>query len=264
MGHSCGSHTLKVVNTPINENQPTFKNHGKFPEGTPINESIHFVQLENLNSVVSELISQSGLLKEYFILSKADEPVKSEKKMQNTKITWKKGELLKKTQNGNTYQGFNLNNGQIIVIKSLRISKSLFHSEIDIITEKLARLRQLENEYIVTYYDPEIRDADHKIYLIQEFVPAGSIKNLLEKFGSFDEKLIKIYSKQILEAIEYIHSKGIVHGNLKCSNILVDINAKIKFTDFAFTITHLLEFNSDKETKENDAWSSPEVYLISI
>ena len=51
-----------------------------------------------------------------------------------------------------------------------------------------------------------------------------------------------------------------MHGNLKCSNILVDINAKIKFTDFAFSTTNVLKVNSHKYRKEKYAWSSPEVF----
>jgi len=259
MGQYCSPNTIPMIKSTVPEQECKLKPKVKGQETNLQDEPLHFDHIENLNLVESELISQSGILKEYFIFSKAEEAIKG-KKVQNLKISWKKGELIKKTPNCNTYQGFNLKNGQIIVIKSLRISKSLFHSKINVITEKISRLRQLEEEHIVTYYDPEIHDVEQKIYILQEYIPAGSIKNLLEKFDCFEEKLIKIYAKQILEGIEYIHSQGIVHGNLKCSNILVDINAKIKFTDFAFSTTNVLKVNSHKYRKEKYAWSSPEVF----
>ncbi len=55
---------------------------------------------------------------------------------------------------------------------------------------------------------------------------------MLDKFGTLDEKLIKIYLKQILFGISYLHEKGIVHRDLKCANILVDLKGNIKLSDF--------------------------------
>lgn len=72
-----------------------------------------------------------------------------------------------------------------------------------------------------------------------EFLPGGSIifilgsiKSLLDKYGTLDENLIKIYLKQVLLGIEYLHDKGIVHRDLKCANILVDLRGNIKISDF--------------------------------
>ena len=39
-----------------------------------------------------------------------------------------------------------------------------------------------------------------------------------------NEKIIKIYLKNILEGIEYLHSQNIVHRDIKCANILIDQN----------------------------------------
>ena len=58
------------------------------------------------------------------------------------------------------------------------------------------------------------------------------MRNLLDRFGPLDEKIVRIYMRQILEGLKYLHSKGIVHRNLKCSNILVDNDATIRLSDF--------------------------------
>lgn len=75
---------------------------------------------------------------------------------------------------------------------------------------------------------------------------------MLDRFGPLDEKIIKAYIKQILEGLQYLHSKGIFHKNLKCSNILVDNDATIKLTDFG--VSKLVSFmNSLKKEKDENA-----------
>jgi serine/threonine protein kinase len=68
--------------------------------------------------------------------------------------------------------------------------------------------------------------------VIFEICNGSSVKNILEKYGAMEEKVIKIYVRQILEGLVYLHSKNIVHKNLKSSNILVDGNGTIRICDF--------------------------------
>jgi serine/threonine protein kinase len=59
------------------------------------------------------------------------------------------------------------------------------------------------------------------VEIILEFMPGGSLRSLLDKFGRFDEKLVQIYLKQILEGLRFLHCNGIIHRDIKCANILV-------------------------------------------
>ena len=66
-----------------------------------------------------------------------------------------------------------------------------------------------------------------------EFASGGSIKSLIETYGSLHENIIKNYLRQILIALDFMHSNNIIHCDLKCSNILLDSNTgKIKLSDF--------------------------------
>jgi mitogen-activated protein kinase kinase kinase len=47
-----------------------------------------------------------------------------------------------------------------------------------------------------------------------------------------NENITKIYLKQIIDGLEYLHSKHIVHRDIKCANILLDVKGGIKLSDF--------------------------------
>ena len=74
--------------------------------------------------------------------------------------------------------------------------------------------------------------SDKSIHIFLEYVAGGSIQTLLKKYGAFNEGLIRIYTKQILEGLEYLHVNNIVHRDIKGANVLVDKNGICKLADF--------------------------------
>lgn len=60
------------------------------------------------------------------------------------------------------------------------------------------------------------------------------MNKILRYFGTFKERLVKIYALQILRGLEALHSNDIVHGDLKLSNTFVDDIGVIKLADFGF------------------------------
>lgn len=93
-------------------------------------------------------------------------------------------------------------------------------------------LKELNHLNIVKYYYTDISDDGKGVDIILEFVPGGSIRKLLDNYNAFDERLVKIYTRQMLEGLKYLHDNGIIHRDLKCANVLVDNNGVIKLSDF--------------------------------
>jgi serine/threonine protein kinase len=96
-----------------------------------------------------------------------------------------------------------------------------------------------------------------------EYIPGGSLRTLIDEYGSLNEKLIKIYVKQILTGLNYLHNKGIVHRDLKSENILIDLNGSIKLTDFncAGRINPSGDSNILNSLKGTIPFMAPEVIL---
>lgn len=93
-------------------------------------------------------------------------------------------------------------------------------------------LKQLNHKNIVKYYYTELTPDMSGVDIILEYVPGGSIKSLLTKFGKLDERITSLYTAQILEGLSYLHSHNIIHRDIKGANILIDNDGVIKITDF--------------------------------
>ncbi|KAI8601934.1 kinase-like domain-containing protein [Dissophora ornata] len=73
------------------------------------------------------------------------------------------------------------------------------------------------------------------LYLVMEYVIGGDLSSLLAVFGSFDEDMAKMYIAECVLALEYLHSNGITHRDLKPDNMLVNAEGHIKLTDFGLS-----------------------------
>ena len=104
--------------------------------------------------------------------------------------------------------------------------------------------------------------AAQALHIFLEFVPGGSIAGLLSKFGPFAERVVAVYTRQILEGLAYLHRNQIMHRDIKGANILVDNTGVVKLADFGASrqLADLVTMESGfKSMKGTPYWMAPEV-----
>ena len=77
-------------------------------------------------------------------------------------------------------------------------------------------------------------DNDH-LNIFLEYVPGGSVTSLLRNYGAFEEPLVRNWVRQILLGLNYLHSRDIIHRDIKGANMLVDNKGGIKISDFGIS-----------------------------
>ena len=150
--------------------------------------------------------------------------------------------------------------GKQIAIKKIKLDyiknnvlSNKFINEINIIAS-------MRHPNILLYMGVTI-DNNNNYYMITEYLPQGSLHEYLhppkktKKIPLTDKQKIKI-ALQIAIAIQYIHSRKILHCDLKSANILIDKNFNIKLSDFGLSY-----FMSDPPTGflGTARWVAPEI-----
>ncbi len=97
--------------------------------------------------------------------------------------------------------------------------------------QDMQQLVSIEHPNILTVYD--YGQAEGVLYIVSRFIETGSLKDRIPP--AFEPQQAQIILNQITDALGVLHSRGIVHGNLKPSNILIDELGQPLLTDFGYT-----------------------------
>lgn len=127
--------------------------------------------------------------------------------------------------------------------------KVAYHSD-GVLGERFRReartLMKLSHPHVVRVYD-YAREPDGVAWLAQEFVPGRSLQDILASDGVFDPELAVEIGLQTLSALAAAHARGIVHRDVKLSNIMLD-------TATGTPAVRLLDFGVARlETEEDPA-----------
>jgi serine/threonine protein kinase len=118
-----------------------------------------------------------------------------------------------------------------VIIKSLRPEAASRPEVLSRLHSEAKTLALLNHPHIARIFG-FIRVNDN-LYLVMEFVAGESLRSVLKEKGRLDPNLVLAIFHQIIAAVKFAHELGVVHGDLKPSNIMVSSFAQIKILNFA-------------------------------
>jgi len=159
-------------------------------------------------------------------------------------------EILKSLGEGNTskvYLGRAVNaesENQFAAIKILK-EEFLRRDEDSIVSvhNEITILKNLQHHGIIRMYQygdagqvvkPSGRVIENLVYIVMEFVQGGLLFDLCQTMGAMGEDAGRFFLHQMLDSVEFMHSKRVVHRDLKLENILIDDDLNLKVADFGF------------------------------
>jgi len=139
-------------------------------------------------------------------------------------------ELIHQGQN-TIYKGFQPSMNRYVAVKILRQSLAADPTFVQQFHQDMERIAGLEHPNVLRIYD--YGQQDGLLYIVTQYVETGSLKDRLPPAMSLQGAQAMI--NPIAQALDYLHARSIVHGNLKPSNILIDSQGQPLLADLGYS-----------------------------
>ncbi|XP_038576061.1 mitogen-activated protein kinase kinase kinase 19 [Micropterus salmoides] len=181
-------------------------------------------------------------------------------------ITWTKGEVLGRGAYGTVHCGLT-SQGQLIAVKQVSLDASdpdAAKREYSRLQQEVELLKTLRHTNIVGFLGTSLHQ--HVVSIFMEYIPGGSIASILHRFGPLPERVLALYTHQILEGVAYLHLNRVIHRDLKGNNVMLMPTGVIKLIDFGCArrlscLNHTASNSGDvlKSVHGTPYWMAPEV-----
>ncbi|KAB1228300.1 Mitogen-activated protein kinase kinase kinase A [Morella rubra] len=144
-------------------------------------------------------------------------------------MDWTRGQTIGHGSSATVSLATSHQSGELFAVKSAELSRSEF------LKREQKILSSLSSHYIVSYKGYAVTSENNvPMYnLFMEYAPGGTLADTIRnRGGRLEESVIGYYARQIVRGLDYLHSNGLVHCDIKGRNILISEDDGAKIADF--------------------------------
>ncbi|XP_059393620.1 mitogen-activated protein kinase kinase kinase kinase 3 isoform X3 [Carassius carassius] len=158
---------------------------------------------------------------------------------------------------GDVYKARNVSTGELAAIKVIKLEPG---EDFAVVQQEIIMMKDCKHSNIVAYFGSYLRR--DKLWICMEYCGGGSLQDIYHVTGPLTESQIAYVTRETLQGLFYLHSKGKMHRDIKGANILLTDNGYVKLADFGVSAQITATLAKRKSFIGTPYWMAPEVAAV--
>uniref|UniRef100_A0A8C3CS22 Mitogen-activated protein kinase kinase kinase kinase n=1 Tax=Cairina moschata TaxID=8855 RepID=A0A8C3CS22_CAIMO len=157
---------------------------------------------------------------------------------------------------GDVYKARNVNTGELAAIKVIKLEPG---EDFAVVQQEIIMMKDCKHPNIVAYFGSYLRR--DKLWICMEFCGGGSLQDIYHVTGPLSEQQIAYVSRETLQGLYYLHSKGKMHRDIKVNQLLT-LCYFFYIADFGVSAQITATIAKRKSFIGTPYWMAPEVAAV--
>ncbi|XP_059692965.1 serine/threonine-protein kinase PAK 3-like [Haemorhous mexicanus] len=144
--------------------------------------------------------------------------------------------------------------GEEVAIKKISLAQE---SGSELCLNEIQVMRGNKHANLVNYLDSYL--VDEELWLVMEYMDGGSLHDVIRETRMAEGEIAAV-SRECLQGLDFLHSKQVIHRDIKSHNILLGLDGSVKLADFGLAAQLTAEQSKRRSAVGTTYWMAPEIF----